>query len=44
VTPAPAALDEPAAALEAGRRLFAGDCRFVAGAASIEMLPPMDLP
>jgi GTP-binding protein len=44
VSPAPAALDEPAAALEAGRRLFAGECRFVAGAATLEMLPPMGLP
>jgi GTP-binding protein len=44
VSPAPAALDEPAAALEAGRRLFAGEWRFVAGAATIELLPPMGLP
>jgi GTP-binding protein len=33
-----------AAALEAGRLLFAGECRFVAGAASLEQLPPMGLP
>ncbi len=44
MSPAPAALDEPAAALEAGRRLFAGEWRFVAGAATIELLPPMGLP
>jgi GTP-binding protein len=30
--------------IEAGRRLFAGPCTFVAGAASIESLPPFDLP
>ena len=42
----PAALDDAgeAAALEVGRLLFAGDCRFVAGAASFEHLPPMGLP
>ena len=32
------------AAIEAGRYLFAQDCRFVAGAASIGRLPPLDLP
>jgi GTP-binding protein len=30
--------------LEAGRRLFARDCRFVAGADRIEALPPVGLP
>ena len=34
---------EAAAAREAGRLLFAGECRFVAGAASIDQLPPMGL-
>ncbi len=33
-----------AAQLEAGRRLFASPCEFVAGAASIASLPPFDLP
>lgn len=33
-----------AEALEAGRRLFAAPCRFVAGAAVIEALPPPGLP
>ncbi len=32
------------AAIEAGRYLFAQDCRFVAGAASIDRLPPLSLP
>lgn len=32
------------AAVEAGRYLFAQDCRFVAGAASIDRLPPLGLP
>jgi GTP-binding protein len=43
----PAARDDAgdaAAALEAGRLLFAGECRFVAGVASLEQLPPMGLP
>ncbi len=31
-------------AIEAGRYLFAQDCRFVAGAASIDRLPPLGLP
>jgi len=48
MSPSPAALDDAgeidAAALESGRLLFAGDCRFVAGAASLEQLPPMGLP
>jgi GTP-binding protein len=30
--------------LEAGRRLFAQDCRFVAGSDRIEILPPIGLP
>ena len=34
---------EEAAALEAGRLLFAKECRFVAGAAKLEMLPPPTL-
>ena len=33
-----------AEAIEAGRKLFAGPCTFVAGAASIESLPPFGLP
>jgi GTP-binding protein len=41
---APAALDDPGTALEVGRLLFAGDCRFVAGVATIDQLPPMGLP
>ena len=41
---APAALDNPGTALEVGRLLFAGDCRFVAGVATIDQLPPMGLP
>jgi len=44
MTLAPAALDDPGAALEVGRLLFAGDCRFVAGVATIDQLPPMGLP
>jgi GTP-binding protein len=38
--------DEAAAAasLDAGRLLFAGECRFVAGAADVAGLPPMGLP
>jgi GTP-binding protein len=35
---------EGAAALEAGRLLFAQDCRFVAGATSAGILPPPSLP
>ncbi|QQS11036.1 MAG: YihA family ribosome biogenesis GTP-binding protein [Rhodospirillales bacterium] len=31
-------------AIEAGRRLFAGRCDFIAGAASIESLPPIGAP
>lgn len=31
-------------AIEAGRRLFAAPCDFVAGAASVESLPPFSLP
>ncbi|HEX2891193.1 ribosome biogenesis GTP-binding protein YihA/YsxC [Vineibacter terrae] len=30
--------------IEAGRRLFAAPCTFIAGAASIESLPPFELP
>jgi len=30
--------------IEAGRRLFAASCTFVAGAASVESLPPFDSP
>ena len=41
---APAADEAAAAAREAGRLLFAGECRFVAGAADIAGLPPMGLP
>ncbi len=46
---APAAVHPPeeapdAAAEEAGRRLFAGACEFVAGAASEAALPPVGLP
>ncbi len=41
---APHAADDDAASLDAGRLLFAGECRFVAGAAEIAMLPPMGLP
>ena len=36
--------DDPEAAIEHGRRLFAGRCDFVAGIASIDALPPPDLP
>jgi GTP-binding protein len=39
---APAALD--AAALESGRLLFAAECRFTAGAATLDALPPVYLP
>lgn len=35
---------EPPIDVEAGRHLFAQDCRFVAGADRIETLPPMGLP
>jgi len=35
---------EDAAALEAGRKLFASPCEFIAGAASPESLPPFSLP
>ena len=43
---AAAAAEEEARAawLEAGRRLFAQDCRFVAGAAWVEALPPIGPP
>ncbi len=36
--------DDPEAAIEHGRRLFAGRCDFVAGIASIDALPPPGLP
>ena len=38
------AAKEHAAALEAGRKLFAGQCDFIAGAATPESLPPFSLP
>jgi GTP-binding protein len=40
--PADTAADE--AALEAGRRLFAHECDFIAGAATVDALPPDTLP
>ena len=36
--------DDPEAAIEHGRRLFAGRCDFLAGIASIDALPPPGLP
>lgn len=42
MSPAPEASDD--AAIEAGRRLFAQDCRFVAGAATLDSMPPPGLP
>ncbi len=36
--------DAARAATEAGRKLFAQDCRFVTGAASLDGLPPAELP
>jgi GTP-binding protein len=39
-----AGLSDAAAALEAGRRLFAQPCRFVAGTTTVEALPPPGLP
>jgi GTP-binding protein len=44
VSPGPAASDDRAGALEAGRKLFAAECRFVAGVPEIAALPPMGLP
>lgn len=44
---APLATDDAEAveaAVEAGRRLFAGEWRFVAGVATLDMMPPMGLP
>jgi len=41
---APVADQAAEAALEAGRLLFATECRFVAGAADVAGLPPMGLP
>src|SRR5579871_4036804 len=35
---------EDPAALEAGRRLFAAECRFFHGAQTLDQLPPADLP
>src|SRR5437762_666842 len=45
-TPSPRQSDDPAqsAALEAGRLLFAGECRFIMGVAELTGLPPMGLP
>lgn len=40
----PASEAAEADALEAGRLLFAQSCRFVAGATTLESLPPADLP
>jgi GTP-binding protein len=40
----PTSAAEGAAALEAGRLLFAKDCRFVAGATNAAILPPPSLP
>jgi len=40
-------MDDPkqiAEALERGRRLFAGECGFVLGAAGLDQVPPSDLP
>ncbi len=42
--PGETAEPDDAAAIEAARRLFAGECRFVAGAASAAALPPASLP
>ncbi|HUO99361.1 MAG TPA: ribosome biogenesis GTP-binding protein YihA/YsxC [Rhizomicrobium sp.] len=36
--------DDPPGEIEPARRLFAGECRFVWGAQSIEGLPPQSLP
>jgi GTP-binding protein len=36
--------EDEAAAIEAGRLLFAQECRFVAGAMTVEQLPPVSLP
>jgi GTP-binding protein len=36
--------ESQAEALEAGRKLFARECRFVAGAASLDQIPPTVLP
>lgn len=44
LSPAAEAEDQAAARLEAGRRLFAQECRFVAGIASLAGLPPAGLP
>ena len=38
------ATDDPAAALERGRLLFAKPCEFIAGAAKLDALPEMGLP
>jgi len=42
--PAPATAEPGADALDAGRRLFARECRFVAAATQAEALPPTGLP
>ncbi|HEX6979852.1 MAG TPA: ribosome biogenesis GTP-binding protein YihA/YsxC [Alphaproteobacteria bacterium] len=42
LSPAPGASAD--AAIETGRRLFAQDCRFVAGAATLDAMPPPGLP
>lgn len=42
--PAAAPDAEEAARIEAGRRLFAHECRFLRGAVSLDSLPPADLP
>ena len=39
-----ASREEEVAAIEAGRLLFAQECRFVAGAMTVEQLPPISLP
>lgn len=41
---APAGGEPDPEAIEAGRRLFAGECRFVAGAPGLAALPPETLP
>ncbi len=40
----PDTVESDAEAIEAGRRLFAGEWRFVAGVATLEMMPPSQLP
>lgn len=43
-SPEDVAIDETGARLERGRWLFAQECRFVAGAAKLEQIPPDSLP